>query len=1055
VGLPFIVFACWWSSRFTRPIVEMVNSTKAIAQGDLDQHIDIQSNDELGQLASAINEMSANITKTFKDSESNLWLQQGIEGLSVTMRGNQISTDLADNIVGFVSNYLNAKIGTLYIVKEHNLELAGGYAYVPNAEGQSITFGDGLVGQAAISKEVITITDVPKDYIPISSSLGKVAPSHLIIYPIMKEDVVLGVIELGWLDECHAQSFAFLDSISESVATALAVSESHQKLQTLLDQSQQQMEELQVREEELRAINDEVEQRSSQLANSQKALEQQSQKLLNTNEALKQKTASLEQQKAAIETKNTLIEQSSREIEKKADELEAASQYKSEFLANMSHELRTPLNSMLILSRILYDNDEENLDEDQVESAKVIHNSGQELLSLINDILDLSKIEAGKMDTLYESYDIRDIGNDLRGQFNAIANDKGLDFVVDIAHDIPHNIELDVQKTLQILKNLLSNAMKFTDNGAVTLKAQLVNNVADPSAKASILSISVTDSGIGISPAKQQEIFEAFQQADGSTSRKYGGTGLGLTISRHLADLIDGEIFVTSEENVGSTFSIYLPLVESDSIDEELNGQSVDVDNSIGEMAMLVEQQSTSNNLNNVPPVNAETEQENEPNRNNLEYDVSPTDKVLVIIEDDIAFAKVLSGIASKSGFKCLLADTAKKGLALVNDYLPCGVILDLGLPDMSGADALDIIKQDPRIKNIPIHIISGHDKTNEMTQKGAAAFHQKPINKQEIDNLLENLIQAPIHHHDGSIRQQVMVFEDELSVTDIDFSYLDKQPIDVVRVNTFDELSHNIGNTPYHVASIILKCRQLTPTCEAWLREHEQHARDIASQIILMLDETPTNEQAIILEKYGCQVIIHGTHSAQRLHDEIILFLSNINLGLLHSAGDTPVNGSDLSSSPLAGMLTASPTPLPIKTANEEENIPSNDLTFEDCKVLLVDDDLRNTFALSKVLKKHGMNVVLAENGKMALDKLEQNDDINIVLMDIMMPVMDGHEAMRKIRAQEKYKTLPIIALTAKAMQEDRRRCVEAGASDYLTKPVDIDKLVAMMRVWLYQELA
>jgi len=1007
IAIPLIIFAYVIARHYTRPIIEMVNSTDAIANGTADQELKITSTDEIGQLATSINEMSNHINQAFKNEEAERWLQEGVVKLSETMRGNQISTDLADNIVSFVCGYLNAKVGSLYIVKEQYLELAGSFAYIPHASNQSIEFGDGLVGQVAISKSVMTINTLPEDYINISSSMGKVSPRTLVIFPLMKDNVVIGVMELGWLDNEHDKTYLYLDAVSESMATALSVAESHNKLQILLDQSQLHMEELQVREEELRSINEEVEQRSTQLALSQKKLEQQSQELQATNDAL--------------EYKNSEIEISRQEISNKAEQLEASSQYKSEFLANMSHELRTPLNSMLILSRIMADNDEGNLNDDQVESSKIIHRSGQELLSLINDILDLSKIEAGKMEVLYESYDIRDITYELNGQFKAITAEKGLTFDVFIDSNVPTSMAIDVQKVQQVLKNLLSNSIKFTEQGGVTLSVK----IAPPNQKFNLpslsnqaaLAISIIDTGIGISEEKQKAIFEAFQQADGSTSRKYGGTGLGLTISRHLTQLIEGELNVESVFNQGSTFTLYIPI--KDVIENTINAnesitttsEKIDIDDSSKSFTQL--QQHIEN-----------AKQDN---------------KVIVIIEDDINFSKVLASLATKSGFDCVLANTGAQGINLVKEHQPCGVILDLGLPDLPGADVLDILKDQTDTCDIPVHVISGHNKTSELTDKGAEAFHQKPIATQDIRTLLYSLVKTSSYQKE----QHLLVFDQSNSNSVMNLSFLENTVMKLTSVDSLDEMSHNLGNINGIISGLIIKSQSLNEYHLTWLNDHYHFNSENDIPVIVFVDDEPTLEQVNLLQQLNCHVIINGTHSNERLHDEVLLFLAAVEKT---AVVETTVVESK-TERPFIEHLKAEP----IK--EEKTNTSQNDVSFDGCEVLLVDDDLRNTFALSKVLKKQGMKVVLADNGQMALERLATNDSIDIVLMDIMMPVMDGHEAMKQIRLQDKYTNLPIIALTAKAMQEDKRKCLEAGASDYLTKPVDIDKLIAMMRVWLYQD--
>ncbi|NRA72594.1 MAG: response regulator [Gammaproteobacteria bacterium] len=1040
--VPFLFIAFFISRGITRPIIKMVETTKAITNGDLEQHIPITSNDEIGQLAASINDMSSHIQQAFDDREMKLWLQDGMEDLSITMRGNQISTDLADNIVSFVSNYLDAKVGSLYILKSQQLELIGGFAFIPHFGNQVIELGQGLIGQVAQSKKSNTLTNVPEDYASISSSLGEIQPGTLLVYPIMKEDQVIAVLELGWLSKMHERTFDYLDAICESVATGLGIAESHHRLQSLLDQSQQQMEELQVREEELRAINDEVEQRSTQLAQSQCELEEKSDELQSINDALEQKTESLERQNIAVEAKNKVIETARQELQEKAEQLEMSSQYKSEFLANMSHELRTPLNSMLILSRILYDNDDKNLDEDQVESAKVIHNSGQELLSLINDILDLSKIEAGKMETCFESVSIDDITHELHGQFTPIAKEKGLAFSIDVDKNIPKSLILDVQKTQQILKNLLSNSLKFTETGSVKLQLSSQSAPHNINTKLNenglLLAISVVDTGIGISKEKQLSIFESFQQADGSTSRKYGGTGLGLTISRQLAALIGAELGIESKTNIGSKFTLYLPLVTG-VVADGIAPENITIAH---DSSAFIE---SFTKFNMTAP------------QDDVDNITSADNNIIVIIEDDPDFSQILAQLARKSGYKCAIADNGTQGIEYVTQYKPCGVILDLGLPDMSGVNILDILKNNPDTANIPIHVMSGQARTIEMSGRQVQGYHQKPVAQKHIDQILAQF--RPINNQSmsGSNKIHILMCSELSSELNLDLSFLDQQTIEITYANSLDEVSHLLGNDPIPTSGIIINLDRLNRDSEQWFNDYYQMNHEINIPIILCLQQEPVTQQLNWLEQYSCHVIINSAQSAQRLKDEVELFLTSVDGDDTAKLTSTPVNlvkgENDISPALSSTIVPAQlPKDLELSQASHEQ---ADHVSIKGCNVLLVDDDLRNTFALSKVLKKQGMNVILADNGQMALDKLEESGNIDIVLMDIMMPVMDGHEAMRQIRLQDKHSKLPIIALTAKAMQEDRRKCVEAGASDYLTKPVDVDKLVATMRVWLYQEFA
>ncbi|MBG6111622.1 CheY-like chemotaxis protein/signal transduction histidine kinase/CHASE3 domain sensor protein [Flavobacterium sp. CG_9.10] len=732
-----------------------------------------------------------------------------------------------------------------------------------------------------------------------------------------------------------------------------------------------QAEELQIQQEELRQLNEELEQQAQNL-------KQQQEELQMTNEELEVQTQSLEE-------RNKEVEASKNDIEQKTKQLEISSRYKSEFLANMSHELRTPLNSLLILSKDLSENRKKNLDEVQVESAEIIYKSGHDLLVLINEVLDLSKIEAGKMSINVEKVSLKNFTDDLLLNFKHQAEQKGLKLTCQLANNLPEFIHTDSQRLNQILKNLLSNAIKFTEKGSVTIRI-------DRNTKTS-LNISVTDTGIGISEDKQTTIFEAFQQAEGGTSRKYGGTGLGLSISRELAKLLESEIKVNSNPEEGSTFSLLIPL--------EIHPEQ--------EPANTIP-------LQPIPYIPRSGNDVNYLNYSTIEDDrdtINPTDKVLLIIEDDKNFAGILLKQANKKGFKCLSAATGEDGLLLATKFIPQAIILDIGLPGIKGKQVLQELKADPSVRHIPVHIISANDRSLEPIREGAVEYLMKPISKDALEeafNRIENFVNRKI--------KNLLIIEDnensrkaiKILIGNGDVKCFEagtgKEALEIYQQNQIDCVILDIGLPDMSGFDLIhkledIKGRNLPP-------------------IIVYTGKELTKEENDLLHKYAESIIIKGIKSEERLLDETALFLHRT-ISNLPKSKQTIIN-----------------------------NLHDKEAIFHSKKILLVDDDMRNVFALSKILQERGMDVIKSENGKNALEMLDKHTNIDLVLMDIMMPEMDGYEAMKRIRSQVKFRNLPVIALTAKAMKDDKQKCIDAGANDYITKPIDVERLLSLMRVWL-----
>ncbi len=740
-------------------------------------------------------------------------------------------------------------------------------------------------------------------------------------------------------------------------------------------------EELKMQQEELKASNEEIEA---------------------SNEEMEEKNKALEEQNAQIQQQSEEIAESQRLIEEKAKEVERASKYKSEFLANMSHELRTPLNSLLILAKLLAANEEGNLTPEQVEEAHVIHNGGLELLSLINDILDLSKVEAGKLTLTPEDTALENIVGRMRQQFTPVAKEKGVAFPIQVAHDLPADIHTDVQRVEQILRNLLSNAFKFTESGSVTLALRRPERLEVQRSSLSVenaIAFSVTDTGIGIEASKFKDIFEAFQQEDGSIDRHYGGTGLGLTIARKFAHMLGGEIHIQSEKGKGSSFTLVLPVRLVPSEVEETS---------------VYEPESTRIEVK-VMPKSFVAEFIPDDRKN-----ITEKDKVLLVIEDDANFAATLMKIARKRGYKCLAAGDGKSGLVLAVEQTVHAILLDLTLPDMDGMHVLEQLKHNVRTRHIPVHIISGREQGNVMPlRKGAIGYLTKPVAVEAIDGVftkIEDLLRSGV--------KQVLVVEDDKKTQIAIEALLKKKDIQLTISSTGTEALNHLKNMAFDCVILDLQLPDMTGF--EWLERLEKTNNNQTPPVVVYTARDLSEEEHRRLSRYTGSVVIKGAKSPERLLDEVTLFLHSIESTL---------------SSDQQEMIRMQHNP---------------DKVLQGRNLLLVDDDLRNTFALSKLLKKHGMNITIADNGQMALDKLQEDPSLDLIIMDIMMPIMDGYQAMREIRAQKAFKTIPIIALTARAMPEEQEKCMEAGANDYLTKPVDIERLLTLLRVWLFkQEMA
>jgi len=982
-----------------------------------------RSKEEAERAREAAEQAQQEIEIANKTLEVQMWQTRGQALLNDKMRGEQDITTLANNVIKQLCRYLNAQLGALYLAEDDCLTLTGRYAYSSKNSSTRFAFGEGLVGQAALEKEPAIITHVPDNYITVRSGLGETVPHHIMVFPFLYEDQVAGVLEMATLAEFDQTQLDFLHVAMTNIGIAFNTAQARARINELLAETQQQAEELQVQGEELRVANEELQSQTESLQASEAKLREQQAELETSNTQLEEKAAALEESSTALKEKQNILDQQNRELmvaqeelERKAKELALASKYKSEFLANMSHELRTPLNSLLILARMLADNKEGNLTGEQVESAQIIYSGGTDLLNLINDILDLSKVEAGQMVFNFESMSLTDLVSSMRMQFEHVAEEKEVVFNINLAEDLPGRIHTDPQRIKQIVKNLLSNAFKFTKEGSVSLniyrpdgQVDLSRSGLDPS---QAIAIGVADSGIGMTPEQLRVIFEAFQQADGSTSRQYGGTGLGLSISRELSANLGGQIEVESTPGQGSIFTLYLPIEKR--VDD---GQEVAHPQTVKEQSVAAKQAPAEVQKKETPqtvsePVPAVSKQRfPKDDRDKLSDD----DKILLVIEDDPKFAKIMVDYAHKNGFKCLIAGEGRSGLDLVNTYHPHAVILDLNLPDISGWDVLEGLKNNPATRHIPVHIMSVDEEAVEAYKKGAMGYLTKPVSQEnlaaafgEIEHFISQEIKALLLvEDDANSRLSVKKLLDGSDVQ-ISEAETGQQALDLLQAQSFD--------------CMILDLSLPDMTGFEILNKINTNGKIAKCPVIVYTGRDLTAEENDELMQYADRVIVKGVKSPERLLDETALFLHRV-------VADMPQEKQKT-----------------IKQLYNEDDL------LKDKKVLIVDDDMRNSFALSKLLSDKGIIVKIARDGQKALDLLDEDPEVDLVLMDIMMPVLDGYETTKRIRAQRKFNGLPILALTAKAMKGDREKCLEVGANDYLAKPVDVDRLFSMLRVWLYQ---
>ncbi len=1013
------------AANLTTQIRTIAEIATAVTKGDLTRSIAVEAQGEVEELKDNINQMIANLRDTTQKNTEQDWLKTNLARFTRMLQGQRDLQTVSKQILSELAPLVFAQHGVFYTkdgqAEQPMLKLLSTYAYRERKHlANQFHLGEGLVGQAALEKDRILLTEVPHDYIKINSGLGEATPMNVIVLPVVFENEVKAVIELASFQRFSETHLAFLDQLTESIAIVLNTIEAGMRQEELLKQSQSLAEELQGQQRELTETNQRLEQQARSLQASEELLKQQREQLQQTNEELEEKAELLATQNAEVERKNREIDRARQALEEKAEQLALSSKYKSEFLANMSHELRTPLNSLLILSKLLSENADSNLTPKQVDFATTIYSAGADLLSLINDILDLAKIESGTMGVDVGVVQFGDVRDEVERTFRQIATDKNINFTVDLAATLPRNLHTDGKRLQQILRNLLSNAFKFTEQGAVTLRIDPVTQgwSFDHEAlnKAQVVvAFAVTDTGIGIAPDKQKIIFEAFQQADGTTSRKYGGTGLGLSISREIARLLGGEIRLLSEPGKGSTFTLYLPQVYPTT-----TTVSRDTETSASTTIMPLPTRGNGGNGGTATASAAvELAVESELLLHGEISDdreaINPGDRVLLIIEDDPPFARILLDLARDKGFKGIIASRGDLGLALARKWKPDAITLDLQLPIVDGWSVLDRLKHDPATRHIPVHIISVMEGRHRGLHQGAIAYLQKPVTKEALDESLANIKQFV----ERGVKNLLVVEDDEAQRKSI-IELIGEGDVRSTAVGTAAEALTALREGQYDCMVLDLGLPDMTGF--ELLEQLKQAGLLGDLPIIVYTAKDLTKQEETELKRVAETIIVKDVNSMERLLDETALFLHRVEANLPQ---------------PKRRML---------------EQIHKNDPVLAGKKVLIIDDDVRNIFALTSVMERQRMHVIYAENGRDGIKLLEQTPDVDIVLTDIMMPEMDGYETARAIRQNPAIRTLPIIALTAKAMKGDREKCIAAGASDYITKPVDTDQLLSLLRVWLYR---
>jgi HAMP domain-containing protein/signal transduction histidine kinase/DNA-binding response OmpR family regulator len=959
------------AANLTTQVRAIAEVATAVTKGDLTRSIQVEARGEVAELKDNINTMIYNLRVTTESNQEQDWLKTNLAKFTRMLQGQRDLFTVGEMLLSELAPLVEAQQGSIYQMeldedRKATLRLLAGYAQ-RSAQPRRIELGEGLVGQCALEKQRILLTEVPRGYTKIHSSLGEAPPASIVVLPMLFEGQIKAVIELASLRPFNVTHITFLEQLTQSIGVVLNTIEATMRTEGLLQQSQQLTVELQSQQKELQQTNEELAQKARQLAD----------------------------QNAEVERKNQEVEQARRALEEKAAELALTSKYKSEFLANMSHELRTPLNSVLILGQQLAENAAGNLTPKQVEFAKNIHSSGSDLLNLITDILDLSKIESGTVTVDAEEIIFPSLCESIERNFRHVADAKSLPFRVHFEANLPRAMITDPKRLQQILKNLLSNAFKFTAQGQVEVRVRLANDGWTPghrmlSRAAKVVSFAISDTGIGIAPEKQKLIFEAFQQADAGTSRKYGGTGLGLAISRELAMLLGGEIRLNSNPGEGSTFTLFLPLVYSETSTESRPGRAPQI---------------------SLPVVRETRDKVVADDRDSAQAG----DQILLIVEDDPHYARVLLGLAREKGFKGIVATRGNAALALARQYQPTAITLDIFLPDMLGWTVLNNLKLTPATRHIPVQIVSVEEERRHGLAHGAFSYIVKPATSEALEQCFDRIKSFVMPR-----TKRLLIVEDNEIERDSIVDLLSHDDIEISTAGTGAEALNAMLDRPFDCCVLDLRLPDMTGFELLDKLQADAALRDIP--IVVFTGKHLGPEEESRLRSVAKSIVLKDVQSPERLFDETALFLHRI--------------------------VTA----LPEAKQQMLEKLHASADILRGRQVLIVDDDARNIFALTTMLENHEMEVLSATNGRQAIEIMQKRPNINVVLMDIMMPEMDGYQTMREIRKDPQFGALPIVALTAKAMKGDREKCLEAGASDYIAKPVNTNELLSLLRVWLYR---
>jgi CheY-like chemotaxis protein/signal transduction histidine kinase/CHASE3 domain sensor protein len=1018
------------NNSITRPLEKLRGSATRIGQGEYTHRAAVERNDEVGHLSSVFNAMAAQVQQRQEALAAQDWLKTGLAQFTTLFQQQRNFTSIGTAVLNELATLLDARQSVLYRAIKgdtgDHLELCASYA-AENSPAK-IAPGEGLIGQCFSEKKRILVTSTPPDYLRIASGLGAAQPAVVLIEPVRFEGRVKAVLELASFQPFTGLQLEFTAQLAASLGIVLQTVEAVVQTEELLRQSQALTTELGDQRRVLADKNVELEAQADRLTKSEVLLQEQQVELTQTNEELEQSNEELQQsneemeeksnllanQKRELENYNRAIERTRTELQEQARQLALTSKYKSDFLATMSHELRTPLNSLLILARLLAENRETNLTEKQVRFAQTIESSGADLLEMINQILDLAKIESGTVELQLDDITPANLQRSLEEQFRHVAEEKKLKFEAKVTPGVPDVVHTDVRRLHQVLKNLLANAFKFTERGSVMVEIRpAIQGWAKTNAsleKASaVVAIAVSDTGIGIPKEKQQIIFESFQQADAGTARRFGGTGLGLSISREIAHLLGGALQLESQPGQGSTFTLFLPVAIQAATPRPAPEQKSSLPPAAGELVLEPA------DLSPEPMPELPADDWNEGGVEDDRTSIAPTDRVILIIEDDVRFARILVDFAREKRFKAVVARSARKGMALAQRFLPVAITLDLRLVDEDGWVVLDRLKHDPRTRHIPVHVISVEAARGRGLRLGAVSYLQKPVSKGAINAILQqtvDFIERPV--------KSLLVVEDDSVQRETICELIGNGDVHTTAVGSAQAALAEIAQQRFDC--IVLDLMLPDKSGVELIREINRRLGLQTPPIIVYTGKDLSPKEETELRSLSESIIVKDARSPERLLDETALFLHRVQARL------------------------------PEAKRRMLEQVRKQDAVLTGRRVLVVDDDVRNIFALTAALEAYGMIVRFAESGQAAITMLDEDEHCDVLLMDVMMPGMDGYEAIRRLRKDHRFVKLPIISVTAKAMKGDRERCIEAGASDYITKPVDTEKLVSLLRVWLYR---